>query len=242
MTPVLLPGAEWKAGLIFRIPADFVPAKVRFHLSNLGDAPTDKRIQEVSLANCDFAATSEQFDVSKAPKPPMPKGAGGTNQQNGDAQGKAGAWVSDKYRRVFVTGIRGLDTYIRKKDNNEMHIGNKGEKLYVLTLMIQNITPGTKTNLGLGYVVSALAGADGTAVGDPQFDILQGAAGGLTRELANGESSAAALIFRTPADFVPKAAILQLSHLGKPPITRIVRISLENCDLNAISEQFKPTK
>jgi hypothetical protein len=238
MTAVLPPGAEAKATLVFTVPTNFTPEKIKLHLSNLGEAPIDKRVQEVSLTNCDFTIASEQFDVAKAPKPPMPKGVGGANQQNGDVQGKAGTWVSDKYRRVFVTGIRRMDSYKRNKDNSEIRVYNPNEKLYAVTLVVQNIMPGQKSYIGLGYIVSNLAGADGTAMGDPQFDIPKGEPGGMTRQMATGESSTATLIFRGPADFKPKAVLLHLSHLGNVKTPRVARISLDNCDLDATAPQF----
>jgi hypothetical protein len=123
----------------------------------------DKKTHEVLLSNFDLAATiNEQFDVSKAPKPTTP---GGANQQNGDVQGAAGAWVSDGARRVFVTGIRRLDAFTRNNNKGQIKVLGKNQKLYALTLFVQNKAK-AKARIGMGYIASNLVGMEGDAIGD----------------------------------------------------------------------------
>jgi hypothetical protein len=241
LTAVLPSGAESKATLVFRVPKDFTPEKLQIELSNLGQLLGDKKTHDVSLTNCDLTATTEQFDVKTAPKPAMPTTQSGATQQNGDAQGTAGAWVSDGFRRVFVTGIRRMDVYKRGDGGTDFKILNPNQKLYAMTVVVENTVKGAPGRVGLGYIASNLAGVEGDAIGDPQFDIVQGSRGGLTKPLATGERATATLVWRGSASFRPKAVMLHLSHLGSMKSNpRIVRISLENCDLDATAPQFTP--
>jgi hypothetical protein len=240
LTAVLPSGAESKANLVFRVPKDFIPEKIQVGLSSVGQLKVDKKTHEVLLSNCDLAATiNEQFDVSKAPKPTTP---GGANQQNGDVQGKAGEWVSDGARRVFVTGIRRLDAFTRNNNKGQIKTLNKNQKLYVVTVLVQNKAK-AKVRIGMGYIASNLAGMDGDAIGDAQVDFPNGPhASALSGLLAVDEIMPVTLVWRGSATFRPKAVMLHLSSIGSgvKSSPRIVRISLDNCDLEATAPQFTP--
>ena len=246
LTAVLPSGAESKATLVFRVPKDFIPEKLQIELSNVGQLVGDKKTHDVLLTNCNLTATAEEFDVKTATKPPMPAlpngTLGGATQQNGDVQGKAGNWVSDGSRRVCITGIRRLDSYQKNNNKGQIKLLNPNQKLYVLTLLVQN-TALQKVRVGLGYIASNLAGAEGDAIGNAFIDFPDGAhASGLSRTIEPNVTLPATLVWRGSAEFRPKAVLLHLSSMGNgvKGNPRIMRISLENCNFEADKAEFSP--
>jgi hypothetical protein len=123
---------------------------------------------------------------------------------------KAGEWILDSSRRLFVTGARKTDKFTRF--NGREAKAPSGMVVLLVSLRVRNAVPNKTMRIGIqGKVVTA----DGTSIASVFCDLPIDSASSVTAVLPSGAESKATLIFHVPKDFIPERVQVGLSNIGQ---------------------------